>query len=114
MSSCDQKELVMRQPFDACISRVRLKRERFQSQPVTKGFGIKSQQTTTLAQRHDGHEETSFQGVYDKDHDECQFQSGIRRGFRFWEAEGEFSSEMSREFSPEISREFSSEMSREC
>ncbi len=45
----------MRHPFDACISRVRLKRERFQGQPVTKGFRIKSQQTTTLAQRNDGH-----------------------------------------------------------
>jgi hypothetical protein len=52
----DQKELVRRHPFDACISRVRLKRERLQGQPVTKGFRINSQQTTTLAQRHDGHE----------------------------------------------------------
>src|SRR5712691_4525052 len=78
MGSRDQKELVMREPFDPCISRMRLNHEFFQDQPATECFGVNSKQTTTSAQRNDGHQWNSFHVACDKDHD------------RFWEAPGSF------------------------
>jgi hypothetical protein len=40
MGGGEQEKLVARDPFDACISRMRLKRERLQGQPAAEGFGV--------------------------------------------------------------------------
>src|SRR5260370_40788060 len=60
MGRCQVLDLFTRHTLEACIKWMRLMRDVGKTQPAVQGLGINGKQTTTVGQRHDGHQENSF------------------------------------------------------
>src|SRR2546426_4673270 len=62
-------DLFTRHTLEACIEGMSLNRDVGKTQPAVQGLGINGKQTTTVGQRHDGHQENSFRVQQNKKQD---------------------------------------------
>jgi hypothetical protein len=88
MGGGHQVQLLACQPFDASISGMGLDGELSLGQPMAQGFAINGKQTTTVAQRNEGHGPTPARVAANKDDNRpanCRAFSAEISGEGSWE-----------------------------